>query len=106
MNVQHEQERIIPVKADTMAGMRDIYKHGVKPDIVYVDACHSEQDVCRDVHGALQFFPNAQIIGDDWGIPQVQRGIMRALRKHKNRLVFSGNVWSLKARKSNAPDSE
>jgi hypothetical protein len=98
VNVRPKRDRIIPVKGDTLAGMQKVFDHDVKPDLLYVDACHSEDDVYRDVDGALRLFPDAQIIGDDWRMPQVRAGVYRALMEHGREgcLVSSDNVWSLK----------
>jgi len=97
VNMYEYRERLIPLRASTLDGMRTVHAHGVVPDLIYIDACHHEEPVYQDVSLALELFPKAQIIGDDWRFGDVKRGVHRALRERKieHRLVEADKVWSL-----------
>jgi len=77
------RDRIIPVRADSVVGMQEIHALDIHPDVVYVDWSHDADSVHRDLTTALDLFPEAVIIGDDWTWQSVREGIFKTLLPHK-----------------------
>jgi hypothetical protein len=69
------RERIYPVRAHTLAGMRLVHRQGIAPDVIYIDASHETEDVILDLETARNLFPGARIVGDDWDWPSVQAAV-------------------------------
>jgi len=65
-NCEDFKSQIIPIRTTTMNGLVEVYRAGVAPDIIYVDAGHGFLDVSRDVATSVNLFPDAMIFGDDY----------------------------------------
>jgi hypothetical protein len=89
------RDRIVPMRMDTVEGMHEIAKAGVKPDLVYVDASHDADSVCRDLSSARLLFPSAQLCGDDWTFETVRAGVQRAIRDWPDQLITDEVCWWL-----------
>lgn len=61
------KDRLYPLRMTTLEGLDLIHSAGVVPDLIYVDADHTYESVIADIDKSLTLFPNAQIVGDDWG---------------------------------------
>jgi hypothetical protein len=82
----HNRGRLYPFQTDTITGMRRIAAAGIEPDVLYIDAAHDAQAVYDDIRVALECFPNAVILGDDYvppgfGHPGVREGVQRAQKE-------------------------
>lgn len=80
-NLWPHRARVIPLRATTLDGMREIYELGIVPNLIYVDAAHDEESVSQDVSLAMELFPVSELIGDDWLHPSVRRGVVAATHK-------------------------
>jgi hypothetical protein len=58
-------------------GLRLLSVWNVRPDLIYVDASHAEEDVLLDLKGSLALRPRI-LCGDDYG---VWDGVTRAVNK-------------------------
>jgi hypothetical protein len=95
-NLWQYRDRVIPFKTSTLHGMTKLFNLGVIPDLVYVDAAHDEQSVEADIKTALRYFPNAEILGDDWMHFSVQLGVIRAAKGLYLRVPDNGiNCWHI-----------
>lgn len=65
-NQWNQQDKIIPIRSDSVVGLKVVYEEDVKPDVVYIDASHEYPDVLMDLYGCYALFPQAIILGDDW----------------------------------------
>lgn len=102
VNHWHNRERLFPLRTDSVAGLQAVAAIGLKPDVIYIDAAHDQQSVYTDVKTALECFPGAIIMGDDYlakgqGHPGVRLGIERAIKdgliaqrefKHNHRVWY------------------
>lgn len=80
-NLWDHQDRVVPIQADSVAGMLAVLACGVAPDLVYVDADHGENAVYRDVTTAIEAFPDALICGHDFTNNDGSEGpVSRAVR--------------------------
>ena len=62
------------MKMDGCASLKLLKEKGVIVDVIYIDASHHYDGVIRDITVALDLFPSAKLIGDDWDYPDVQVG--------------------------------
>lgn len=75
VNLWKFRDICIPVRETTLEGMRLIHSLGIEPDVIYVDASHEEEFVIQDVGTALDLFPKAKIIGDDFTWESIQKAL-------------------------------
>jgi len=70
VNCWDYRDRLIPIRKPTIEGMTFVAEQGVKADLVYVDADHMYESVKADINMALDLWPDAKILGDDfsWGV--------------------------------------
>lgn len=61
------KSRLIPVKATTEEGLEEVSSMGILPDIIYLDASHKYEDVCKDLELIHRLYPNVRLLGDDYG---------------------------------------
>lgn len=92
-NVKHYNltEVIIPIRSDSIEASRTL---DVTADLIYIDADHSEEAVFKDI---LSWYPKLSemgiICGDDWLMPTVRNGVIRAARRLKKKIKFEQNFW-------------
>jgi hypothetical protein len=68
VNMWEYRKRLIPMRTSTQIGLDVIYEDGLyKPDLIYIDADHSYDAVCADIERSYHHFPEALLVGDDWG---------------------------------------
>lgn len=79
-NCWQYQDRIIPVRMDTVDGMELVKSLNIEPDMVYVDASHETEFVIRDLKAVMRTFPKAHIIGDDFCWTSVEAGVREAIK--------------------------
>ncbi len=91
------KERVIPLRANTLAGLAQLHALQLQPDLIYVDASHEYPDVLADLETARALFPQAQLVGDDFAPPWV--GVIQAVRevaqRHRLELQTEGHTWAL-----------
>ena len=61
-----DRDRIVPLRMDTMDGIREVAKSGIIPDLIYVDASHEYSDVTAQLDLIRKLFPSSIITGDDY----------------------------------------
>jgi len=77
-------DRIAPLRATTECGTSFLLQHGVRPDLVYVDADHSYPAVRRDLALASSLLSDRGLLtGDDWHHEPIQRAVMRHAVQHR-----------------------
>jgi len=65
-NCWEYRDRLIPLKADSTGGLDEIHNLELQPDLIYVDGDHYFEGVLKDIFKSVSYFPEAQIVGDDW----------------------------------------
>ncbi len=66
VNCWKYRDRIIPIRDNTINGLKTIHKENLTPDLIYIDASHDYKSVCDDITTSIRLFPKARIVGDDW----------------------------------------
>jgi predicted O-methyltransferase YrrM len=92
------RERIIPVRARSVEGLRRIRDAGLSPDLVYIDADHRYEAVVADLTATLDLFPDAVIAGDDWDWDSVRSAVEAVVRERGLDVQPQGSAWSIARR--------
>lgn len=90
------KDRLIPLKASTIEGLREIHRSEVEPNFIYIDASHFYEDVLMDITISIVLFPNAKIGGDDWlwgKRKPVRQAAEYCAKCFKKKIEVSGNNW-------------
>ena len=78
-NMAPHAKRVIPIRKTSISGLMEVKYHNVKPECILVDWAHDEESVFGDVKCALELFPKAVLIIDDWRRPAVRAGVKKAV---------------------------
>jgi hypothetical protein len=89
------RNQIIPLKADSVEGLKRIADAGLQPDLVYLDGDHSFESVLGDVRAALDLFPTAAIVGDDWNWEGVRTAVQNVVADSGLRCESHGPGWRI-----------
>ena len=94
-NLWDRRESVVPLRMDTVAGVRLLLDCGVVPDVVYVDADHHYAAVKRDIEAVLDAFPKALLVGDDYGhYDDVRKAVTECAAKYgKTVHVDQNHCW-------------
>ena len=87
------KDRIVPLRMGTVAGMSLLHQHGVKPDLIFIDAGHDYPNANADVSTALRLFPESTLCGDDFMWEGVQRAVVEHVRAGILKAFVKHNVW-------------
>ncbi len=87
------RDRIIPLRMDTVSGMKLVSQHGISPDIVFIDAGHDYISARADLSNALGLFPNSILCGDDFLWPGVGQTVTEHVRANIMKAFVKQNVW-------------
>lgn len=94
-NLWDHRQRVVPMKTTTLDGMQELSDLGIEPDLIYVDASHEEEFVFADVCKAIDTFPRAKILGDDWPHHSVRMGVVRAAARCGLLAVHGCSCWEI-----------
>jgi predicted O-methyltransferase YrrM len=95
VNCWYLRERLIPIRQTSVRGMQEIATYGIHPDVVYIDADHSHDAVVKDLEAAIDLFPEATIVGDDFNWPGVESAVRYVTGKRNRRYHVTGVAWEL-----------
>ena len=91
------RDRMTLLRMSTIEGVERVQAEGIEPDMVYIDAGHTHDDVYADANAVLDAFPNAVVVGDDYGKgpPAGVRSAVRQIEKERQKevVVIGGYGW-------------
>lgn len=92
-----DMKNVVPLRMRTDDGVKALSEAGLMPDLVYVDADHHYQPAKDDIVQSLTHFPDAIIVGDDYGhYDSVRRAVTEAaLQFNKVVHVDQNHCWAL-----------
>lgn len=96
-NLWDHRDAVVPLAMSTEDGISHVVRlAGVKPSVIYIDADHHYASVKRDIQLCLEAFPNAHIVGDDYGhYEDVRRAVTECARKYgKTVHVDQNHCWT------------
>jgi len=79
VNCWDYRTKIFPLRADSITGLRVCKKHGIQPDMIFVDGSHEYRSVLGDMLTILEEFPSSIITGDDYWNAGVRNAVHDAL---------------------------
>ena len=82
------RSQIIPIQGDRLVGLQEVHRHGVEPDLVYVDGPHGARDALKDLKTCFELFPDAILCGDDWRNMKVTKAVLKFTLKHWREIGF------------------
>lgn len=91
--------RIVPVPFMTLHAALLFQAHGVKADLIYIDAGHFYHDVILDMHAYFQLLaPGGVIFGDDYQYTGVSQAVNQAMEQLKTShyLSVTNEKWVIK----------
>lgn len=92
------RRRLTPIRAYSPDGLEPIHRHGVVPDVVYIDGSHVYEDVIADLATARALFPEALICGDDYNWPAVRAAVDYVVANRGDHLRHHDNTWAIEQR--------
>ena len=95
VNTWDDRERVVPLRMMSWQGLYEIWKHNVKPDLIYIDASHEYADVKLDLETAYKLFPYAAICGDNLPIKGVKKAVDEFELESGVKINRDGRFWSL-----------
>ena len=93
VNMWEYRNKLIPIRADTLQGLKKIHSMGLNPDFIYIDAGHEYQTVKNELDLIKTLFPNTKLCGDDWNWATVQRAVKEHASRHKLTVKNVQNCW-------------
>lgn len=98
-NAWEKRHRVLPMKMTTERGVALLVevlgKHGIAPDLVYVDADHHYGPARRDIEACVKAFPKAHIVGDDYDYEEVKKAAHDIAVDHKLKVhAEGGKCWT------------
>lgn len=89
------KDRTIPLRADSVQGLRKVAAAGIEPDVVFIDADHRYDSVVADLTTTLDLFPGVRIAGDDWNWPDVARAVRDVTGNRGISYEEHGTAWRI-----------
>lgn len=93
------KNRLIPIRATTLDGIRYARVRGLNPDLVYVDAGHDYISAQTDIRESMSF--GCPLVGDDFN-PNTWPGVVRAVWEEANNfgrpMTINGSSWTIERR--------
>lgn len=74
-NMWEWKDRLIPLRSDTLDGLREIAAADVAPDLVYLDSSHDTSHVLAELRLCHSLWPCIPIVADDYSWKTVRSAI-------------------------------
>lgn len=87
------RDRLTPIRGFSPDALTEVVRHGVEPDVVYVDGSHVYEDVVADLSVARSFFPTALVCGDDYTWPSVRDAVGYVAAVRGDEVRAAGNTF-------------
>ena len=87
------RERLIPLRLDSINGLRLVHLFGITPELIYLDGSHDTAQVYADLTTIGELFPNVKIVGDDWGWESVRKAVEKFALEHGKTIKSNHCVW-------------
>lgn len=75
VNCWELRPQLLPLRMNSAEGLEEIAVAGLQPELIFIDGDHSFDAVTSDLRTALERFPQANLVGDDWDWPDVRRAV-------------------------------
>jgi Methyltransferase domain len=89
------RDRIIPLRAKSVEGLQRVAQVRLVPDLIYIDADHQFESVCADLTAALDLFPSATVVGDDWNWESVRKAVEKVCGERRISCEVLQTAWRI-----------
>jgi predicted O-methyltransferase YrrM len=90
-------DKIIPIKMPTTEAALWFKTLRIRPDLIYVDASHDEENVYRDLSDWYPLIKGHGVIcGDDWDWKGVEKAVTRFAKQNNLQIENYGIGWALR----------
>ena len=95
-NLWDYKATVVPLKMQTVDGVRHLKDKGIVPQIIYIDADHHYASVKKDIEACLDAFPDAICVGDDYGhYDDVRNAVTECATKYNKTVhVDQNHCWT------------
>ncbi len=97
-NLWSYRERVIPLKADTLDGLAVVADVRLTPDLVFLDATHTTEQVLAELRFCDEHWPATPLVGDDYSHEPVREAAELFAVESGRKLVENGIAFALEAR--------
>lgn len=66
VNLWDHQDRVRPVRMDSIEAVQAAHKTGLKPDLIYLDTSHAYPHTLHEIRAITRLYPDVTLVGDDW----------------------------------------
>lgn len=87
------RHRLTPLRGFSPDPLVSIHRHGIVPEVIYIDGSHVYEDVLADLFTSRALFPDAILCGDDWNWPGVQHAVNYLAANRGDKARNDGNTW-------------
>jgi hypothetical protein len=92
-NIWAYKEQVLPLKMDSIDGVKKIKELGIYPDLIYIDSSHQYQHTKNELNTIDDLFPDCVICGDDYS--NNYKGVIQAVdefvkSKNYNTTIIDG----------------
>jgi len=92
-NLYEHRANLMPLKMDTLDGLKEMHARNIIPDAIYIDANHTYKNVKGEIELSLELFPDVILFGDDMNWKGVARAVVECAKKYNFRLIKNRNCW-------------
>lgn len=83
------RHKVVPIHMDSVAGLEWLKAQNIEPDIIYIDGDHHYEAVVRDLEACSRLFPDAILVGDDYGnYKDVERAVTECAARRMKSGIF------------------
>ena len=95
-NLWDDRDTVVPLKMRTTAGVAYLKERNIVPEVIYIDADHHYDSVKEDISACLDAFPDAVLVGDDYGhYDDVRNAVTECAVKYKKTVhVDQNHCWT------------
>jgi predicted O-methyltransferase YrrM len=93
VNMWDYQNRLIPIKAKTIDGLKTLSSLNIPFDLIYIDAHHDYENVLQDIKTINKLWPNAFIVGDDYTWEGVKKAVHEFANANDLKVIVEDNCW-------------
>jgi len=96
-NVWQYREQIVPLKMTTVQGLAAIALENVMPDVIYIDANHTYNDVRNEIDCSIALFGLSPVLcGDDYKWLGVRQAVDEAAQRYNMSVeTIENHTWRL-----------
>jgi hypothetical protein len=100
VNMWYMRDRVVPMRADVVAAMREVAQLGLQPDVIWIDADHEKMAVVAHMTIALDLFPEADVLGHDHCWDSVREAVDHIVNLYglKDRFRHNYTSWAIERR--------